>query len=317
MPGWRLALLLSTLVGIAACVSTNLAPVGRTSGSFVPETDERQLWEATRLAEERVLPSRSAYEDRALDDYLSTLAARLVPADDKAAGGQPIVVRVRKNPRLNASAMPHGTIILHTSIVARAENEAQLSGVLAHEITHVTHRHGVRQARAIQNRRTATNVVAFVGLLALTAAAVSQDQRGHPATADAIMRAGAPLLGVGLQLTYSAMVTGYERDLEREADAHGMELMAGAGYNPRELGNFFRAMLAESGDRSAIETSSTETIPSSENGSTPWSELRRRCEWRLSPLRVSQTSTAGWCGCALRTRPMTVITIASPWRDSR
>jgi Zn-dependent protease with chaperone function len=286
MRGWRLALLLAALVGIGACVSTNLAPIGRTSGPFVPENDGRQLWEATRQAEDRILPARSVYDDAALDTYLSGLAGRLVPAEYKAAGGQPIIVRVRRDPRLNASAMPHGTVILHTGVIARAENEAQLAGVLAHEITHVTHRHGVRQARAIENRRTATNVAAFIGLLALTAAAVSQDQRGHTATADAILQGGVPLLKVGLQLSYSAMVSGYSRDLERQADEHGMELMAAAGYDPREFKRFLGALMAESGDRGQIETFFY--------GSHPRLSERIETVDRIAPtLRVAPLPTSG------------------------
>jgi predicted Zn-dependent protease len=257
MRAFRHALFLlcvAVTTGLVACASTNLAPIGSAPGSFVPEPDERQLWDATRQAEGRVLPARLTYEDQQLDQYLTGLVGRLVPTSYREGGGQPIVVRVRKDPRLNASAMPHGTVILHTGLLAHAENEAQLAGVLAHEIAHITHRHGARHARAIENRRTATNIVAFIGILAVAAAAASQDQRGNSDTADLILQGGPPLLTLGLNLTYSAMVSGYSRDLEREADEQALQMMARAGYDPREFKGFLRQLLAKEGDRGAIET---------------------------------------------------------------
>jgi predicted Zn-dependent protease len=62
------------------------------------------------------------------------------------------------------------------------------------------------------------------------------------------------MMQVGLQLTYTAMVSGYSRDLEAEADQQGIRLMAQAGYPPKEMAQFFRKMLADSPDSGAIET---------------------------------------------------------------
>src|SRR2546427_4322764 len=209
---------------LTACLSTNLAPIGApgTGSLFSPENDERELWEATRQAEAQVLSNKSRYEDGAMETYLQQIADRLTPTSYKHAGGNPILVKVRKDPRLNAFAMAHGTIGLHTSIAARAENEAQIAGILAHEITHVTHRHQVRKARELQNQRTAINVAGFLGTLALTAAAVDQSRRGNPEAGNALVQGGTPLLLTGLQLTHAAIVNGYSRDLEREADEEGM-----------------------------------------------------------------------------------------------
>jgi len=89
---------------LVACLSTNLPPIGSTGG-FTPEEDERQLWQALREAEEKVLPAKAIYEDRQLEQYLTEMASRVTPASYTAAGGQPIQVKVRKDPRLNAGAM--------------------------------------------------------------------------------------------------------------------------------------------------------------------------------------------------------------------
>lgn len=241
------------LLLLAACLSTNLPPIG-SSGRFAPEDDERQLWLALRQAEEKVLPPKAVYEDPALERYLTELASRVTPASYTAAGGQPIQVKVRKDPRLNAGAMAHGLIVVHTGLISRAENEGQLAGVLAHEVAHITHRHQIRKRRELQNQQTAINVAAFLGTLALAAAAVDQSSRGHYGTAQAISGVGQPLLTLGLNLTYSAMVSGYSRDMEREADQEGVKAMAAAGYSPRDLAQMFRHMLAESPERGKIET---------------------------------------------------------------
>lgn len=75
----------AALLLLAACASTNLAPIGR-EAQFRPEDDERQLWDAARQAEERVLPARLRYADSAIKAYLQQLADKLTPRDYTGAG---------------------------------------------------------------------------------------------------------------------------------------------------------------------------------------------------------------------------------------
>jgi len=246
--------LIAIALVLASCLSTNLQPIGSGPGSFTAESDEARLWSFLRDAQTKVAPQSALYQDERLTTYLTGLVGRLTPAGYEQAGGPPIRVVVRKDPRLNASAMAHGLIVVHSGILARADNEAQLAAVLGHELTHITHRHTIREFRAMQNRQTAINVAAFVGTLALAAAAVDQAHRGNYAASQAITSTGAPMLQAGLQLTYTAMVSGYSRDMETEADQQGIRLMAQAGYPPREMAQFFRKMLAESPDGGALET---------------------------------------------------------------
>jgi len=112
-----LVLPLVAVLLLVACLSTNLPPIGTTNG-FTPEDDERQLWQALREAEGRVLPSKAVFEDPALEQYLTDIARRVTPASYTAAGGQPVQVKVRKDPRLNAGAMAHGLIVVHTGLVS-------------------------------------------------------------------------------------------------------------------------------------------------------------------------------------------------------
>lgn len=248
-----LLLVLVASILLSACLSTDLSPIG-SKGSFTPEQDERQLWSALRQAEEKVLPARAVYEDAALEKYLTDIVRRVTPPSYIAAGGQPIQVKVRKDPRLNAGAMAHGLIIVHTGLIARAETEGQLAGVLAHEVAHITHRHQIRKRRELQNQQTAVDIAAFIGTLALVAAAADQSSRGNYGRADAIAGLGQPALALGLNLTHAAMVSGYSRDMEREADDEAIKTMAAAGYSPHELARMFRHMLAESRNRGSFET---------------------------------------------------------------
>jgi predicted Zn-dependent protease len=291
---------------LAACLSTDLAPIG-SAGRFAPENDERQLWQALRQAEEKVLPPRAVYEDLALEQYLTGIVRRVTPASYTSAGGQPIQIKVRKDPRLNAAAMAHGLIIVHTGLVARAENEGQLAGVLAHEVAHITHRHQVRKRRELQNQQTAINVASFLGTLALAAAAVDQSSRGNHGTAQAITAAGPSVLALGLNLTYSAMVSGYSRDMEREADEEAVKNMAAAGYSPFELAQMFRHMLAEAPDRGAIETffwgshpRITERIDTVEQSARRYSSSgaqdQRAFELRTARVRLSNAAWDAYFG---------------------
>jgi len=247
------AIAVVAVLGLQSCLSTNLAKIG-SEATFAPEDDERQLWSAARAAEDKVLPPAAEYRDPALETYLDGIVARLLPPTYAQAGGPPIRIRVRRDPRLNASAMPHGTIIIDTSIVARAENEAQVAGVLGHELSHITNRHSIREARTIKNRQNAITTAAILGTLALAVVAADQANRGNYGTAQAVANVAPTVLDFGLRLTYTAMVNGYSRDSETEADEEGLRRMAGAGYDPYQMGAFFRKLLSDSPDAGPFET---------------------------------------------------------------
>ncbi|HSD51799.1 MAG TPA: tetratricopeptide repeat protein, partial [Candidatus Methylomirabilis sp.] len=107
---------------------------------------------------------------------------------------------------------------IHTGLLARMENEAQLATLLGHEMTHATHRHLARQFRDIQNK------TAFMATLSVAAMPFG------------VWGMLASVLG---QLGAIASVYGYSQDLEREADQEGFQLMVRAGYDPREAPKLF------------------------------------------------------------------------------
>ena len=107
--------------------------------SFIFEEDEKRLWNRSEEEERSIAKSGMLYQDRELEAYLNGVASKLQPPE--AYERIPFRILVLKNPYCNAFALPNGYIYVHTGILARMDNEAQLATLLAHEMTHATHRH--------------------------------------------------------------------------------------------------------------------------------------------------------------------------------
>jgi beta-barrel assembly-enhancing protease len=125
-------------------------------------------------------------------------------------------------PQVNAFAVPGGHIYLNRGLVERTRNEAELAGVLAHEIGHVEHRHGIDQMERAQGAN-----------LALTAAYVLMG-RAPSGVEEA-------LIGVGGQLYFAR----HSREAENEADASAVNLLVRSGIHPQGLPSFFGVLLEE------------------------------------------------------------------------
>jgi predicted Zn-dependent protease len=210
---------------VSGCASTRVSPVR--DSKFVPEEDEQEIWNRAAKVDELVLSKELAYGDEPLQAYLDEVTARLLP--HLGAGDVAVRVRVIKDPFLNAFALPNGTVYLHSGILARIENEAQLATVLGHELTHFLERHSLRQTRSAENRATAAKIV--VGILAVAAAGASGDAQA----ARLVTQLAHPVADVLL----TAHVQGYSRDLEREADRRSLEAVIAAGYDGREAPKVF------------------------------------------------------------------------------
>ena len=104
--------------------------------------------------EDKLAKTGDVHDDPSLVQYLERIAARVLPREGKAAEGPAIRVIVFRDPTLNAFAMPNGRVYLHTGLLARVENEAQLAAVMAHELTHVTDRHALTVQRETRTRRS-------------------------------------------------------------------------------------------------------------------------------------------------------------------
>jgi len=130
------------------------------------------------------------------------------------------------DPTLNAFAMPDGTVVIHSGLLAALENEAQLAAVLGHEITHTTHRHGYRGLKAQEKKQSLFGIGSMLAGVAL----------------GQTMDAGAAglITGVGSNLAYQAAVNGHGRKAEDEADVVGLYYMVEAGYDYMEAPEVWR-----------------------------------------------------------------------------
>ncbi|HEX9409424.1 MAG TPA: M48 family metalloprotease [Methylomirabilota bacterium] len=253
--GWPAKFLAWILVTalLCGCASTNVPPMGYQGKPFRPEPDERKLWSDAEKEEEKLAKLGKTYDDPLLEDYLASVAARLVPEEAQEAGAPAPRIAVFRDPALNAFAMPNGKIYVHTGLLSRVENESQLSMILGHEMTHVTNRHALMFNRDAQNKQIWFTALAIAASLGVAVAAGGQQGKGNYVSAEVLRTTSNIFLGLGLQLAFIASVNGFGRDLEREADREGMDRMVKAGYDPREAPRVFALLKNDHGDGSKLE----------------------------------------------------------------
>jgi hypothetical protein len=128
---------------------------------------------------------------------------------------------------INAFALPGGPMFINRGMMEKAHTEGEIAGVMAHELSHVALRHGTAQ----QTKATPYAVGQIAG--AVLGAIVGG-------------RTGS-VIAQGTQFGLGTAFLRYSRDFERQADILGTHIMAGAGYDPRDMANVFRTIEKESG----------------------------------------------------------------------
>lgn len=237
----------------SSCASRTVKPIGA-ERPFQPEADEVRLWTQAEKEEEQLQKKTKSYDDPLLEEYLGKIGDKLVSDDVREAGGPGFKFGVLRDPTLNAFAMPNGRIYVHTGLLARLDNEAQLAMIVGHEMTHVTNRHALSFTRDAQNKQIPFTVMAIAASIGVAVAAGSSAKSGDYVGAAVLSQTANVLLGLGLQLAAIAAINGYGRDLEREADAGGMANLVRAGYDPKEAPKVFELLRKESKDRGTLET---------------------------------------------------------------
>ena len=197
----------------AGCITPHTVPLNEELKST---EDEQQLWERVLKEQEALNSSGFLYHEPELENYLNRIAKKLQAYS--IAPDFEIQIKVLKDPNLNAMAYPNGVVYIHSGILARMDNEAQLAAVLSHEITHCTHRHSLRVFRSIKNRP------AYI--------AAVQDSLSKISAVQEVAR----LLGITGSM---AAIRGYNRELESEADRVGLDLMTKANYDSTEALKLF------------------------------------------------------------------------------
>ncbi|HVP49202.1 MAG TPA: M48 family metallopeptidase [Bryobacteraceae bacterium] len=165
-------------------------------------------------------------QNQFLQEYIQHIGKRLTSQPE--AGDWPFSFTVILDPNINAFALPGGPMFVNSGTIANADNEAQIAGVMGHEMSHVILRHGTKQA-------SKANLLQIPAMLAGTV------------VGDGSLLAEMTKLGIGVGA--NSILLKYSRDDESQADALGTHLMSEAGYNPVELAHFFQKLEAQGGSR--------------------------------------------------------------------
>ena len=206
----NIALIIAVCCLVAGCATSRPIPVCQT---LTASEEEQMLWRRAQEEQDAIDGSGLLYQDTEIENYLNQIAEKL--QTNSISADISFQIKVIKDPKLNAFALPNGAIYIHTGILARMENEAQLAALLAHEMTHCTHRHSLKTLRNIKDRTQAKS---------------------------ATIRELAQLLGITGSI---ASINGYTRELETEADRVGLDLAVKANYDPNEVIKLFELLKQE------------------------------------------------------------------------
>ena len=207
-----------------------------------PVTGQRQLMLVTEKQELAIDRQNSPHQfssdygqtqDRELNAYIEQVGKTLSANSDRP--DMPYSFRVVNATYINAYAFPGGSIAATRGILLEIKNEAELAGLLGHEIGHVSARHTAERM---------SKGILMSGLL--TGAAVYAGTQGNSDWLE--------IIGVGGQYAAGALLAHYSRDDERQADALGMEYMTRSGYNSQGMVGLMEILVGLSDDKpSALE----------------------------------------------------------------
>lgn len=182
-------------------------------------SDEAGLWMMMDRSERQLKTSGRLVRDEELSAYISDVACRV--AEDHCGF---VRVYVSENPTFNASMAPNGLMMIHTGLLLRTRNEAELAAVLGHEIGHYLRRHSYQRMRDIVEK---TNFLVFFQI--------------------ALAAGGVPgPVGQASQIVVQSSIAAFSRDNEREADGYGSLLLHRVGYDPREAAKIWERITRES-----------------------------------------------------------------------
>lgn len=218
------------LVALALCATLlpahgqGLPDLGDVSDAVLSEKQERTIGNRV-MREVRVDPA--FVDDPEVSDYVKSLGNRLLAAADPPR--RPIEFFVVQDDSINAFALIGGHIGLHTGLILLTRNEAELAGVVGHEVAHILQRHQSRLHQS-QGKYQLASLAALA--LAILASRGSGSQSSQITEAAVVSASAIAIQG---QLDYT-------REHEREADRVGITLLDRSGYDPRGMVTFFERM---------------------------------------------------------------------------
>jgi Zn-dependent protease with chaperone function len=174
-----------------------------------------------------------------VDAYLTQLGTRLAQKLPTGGVQYPFEFHCVNDKAINAFALPGGYVFVNRGAIEAADNEAQLAGVMAHELSHVALRHGTNQATKAMVAETGLGIFG----------AVFGDTTG-----------GALLTTLG-NFTAGGVLLRYSRTAESQADVMGTQVLYDTGYDPRAMAQFFEKLEAETKGKNPPEFFSDHPSP--------------------------------------------------------
>ena len=179
---------------------------------------EKEIALGKQLAEDVERHSKIV-DDPVISEYVNRVAQNIARNSDLQV---PLYVKVIDSDEVNAFALPGGYFFVNTGLVHLAESEAELAGVMAHEIAHIAARHGTRQASKGQIANLATIPLVFLG-------------------------GGWAAYGIKQAANFIIPVTflKFSRNFEKEADLLGIQYLWKSGYDPTAMITFFERLQSQ------------------------------------------------------------------------
>ncbi len=228
---------------LTGCSTTG--PGGKKSVILIGESEERDI--GSKMAVQ-VRAEKRFLSDPAVNDYVNRIGQHIARLSDRP--NLPYQFSIVEDKSLNAFALPGGYVYVHTGLLRELDNQAQLAGVLGHEISHIVARHSVKLLQEGLGLQILSALV-FGGSSSATQTAVN----------------------VGLAL----VMQGYSRGAEAEADEYGTLYMARAGFNPEGMAQVMDKLARLSGGGDAFwENLASDHPPAAKRAAAVRSEIRAK-----------------------------------------
>lgn len=217
---------LALAVALAGCQALTPADVANrvikggmvaAQGLFISEADEIRIGQETTA---KVLAQMPEYPNPTVRDYVNRIGQQMVAHSERKT--LTYQFRVVQSSEVNAFAAPGGFIFVTTGALRLMKNEAQLAGVLGHEVGHVAKQHSINSIRQT--------------MLAQGVATAVLDGNNNQ------------LIQTAANVGANLILKGFDRGAELESDQLGATYAYAAGYDPRELGTFLDALRQGSGE---------------------------------------------------------------------
>lgn len=219
------AAVLAVAVLTSVSIVAGQTPISAPPNKYSPAEDVQLGRQAARQAEEQLPILRdddvTSYTDRIGDRLVSRIPAEFEHPEFRYSFK---VVNVRE---INAFALPGGPLYVNRGMIEAAKTEGEIASVIAHEVSHVALRHGTAQASKATKYQIGELAGAVLGAI--------------------IGGAAGKIVSAGTSFGLGTAFMRFSREYERQADLLGAQIMARAGYDPRDMATMFRTIERQSG----------------------------------------------------------------------